>query len=390
MQRRTSGNIGAVAARLLQAPRHCGAWVHVPSQAMLRNGWIRPAFSFSSLPCRRWCLDLQKQPKSQAVDFSFLFSYSDLVHSGLLPFQLCFTSVFSLPPGLTFLSSLFLRWQIRRWRVMVDADGAGFGLWFLPLLLRRMEWLFSRRVRMAGSGGVSGAPLAFSFGDRERRDGDSVLSKRRGEQRLPFFFCKGMGRPVSVLPRERRGCGFPWFQGWRLPFVGWESGRTADKGREIGWRPPTVFGWRVQGRKSPETKLVFGCFEKRWKLGFFLSSFLRAAAGKAKWPRGEGPSGGGSGFLIKGGGAAAWEMEKKVIGFLGFFLLADSPLLISSAALPFFSPWINFSSPFVFHCSMVFTGKVLLDIARFLYCTSTFPFLFFFSKFWFFLFFLYF
>jgi hypothetical protein len=50
-------------------------------------------------------------------------------------------------------------------------------------------------------------------------------------------------------------------------------------------------------------------------------------------------------FLIKGGSAAAWKMEKKVIGFLGFFLFRWWTLLIFSAPLAskFFSSPLTLS-----------------------------------------------
>jgi hypothetical protein len=71
----------------------------------------------------------------QTINF-ILFFFSS-------PFRFVFCCL--LPLQIIVLS-FFLRWQIWRWQVTVDADGAGFGVLFWSLLLRRWEWLFSRRV----------------------------------------------------------------------------------------------------------------------------------------------------------------------------------------------------------------------------------------------------
>jgi hypothetical protein len=71
----------------------------------------------------------------QIVDFILFFLSSPFrsVFCCLLPLQII-------------VLSFFFRWQIWRWQVTVDADGASFGVLFWSLLLRRWEWLFSRRV----------------------------------------------------------------------------------------------------------------------------------------------------------------------------------------------------------------------------------------------------
>ena len=149
--------------------RHCH-WRRVGSRAVACNACKRVDLTcflllFPSLPMAMpWPA---KHPKSQqAIDFSVLFSFSDLVHSSLLPFQICLTSVFSLPPGLIFsciLSSLGGRsggcvlswsWVCRVEMGTVDAVcwlllEAGCRKWQRVLSRRCYVWVVGSLVRTA-------------------------------------------------------------------------------------------------------------------------------------------------------------------------------------------------------------------------------------------------
>jgi len=70
-----------------------GAWVHAPPQKNQATGGVWIDFFFSVSLRWRWPA---KQPNTpQAVDFNFSFFFR--ICFDLLLFQICFTSVFSLP-----------------------------------------------------------------------------------------------------------------------------------------------------------------------------------------------------------------------------------------------------------------------------------------------------
>ena len=233
--------------------------------------------------------NLQEQPKrNKAVDFSSLFSFSDLVHS---VFWICFTADRS-PSVIFFFSSV---------PCAARQGGTDEGV---VSLLEAVSWVCWP---------VGCCCLRFCW----RLASWPLVQKERAEGRFPV----SVGGGVVLAARESEGqwrgtAGWLWVTkqgpagfleeqglGWRLCW--WPGDGPCGWGSSFFFFPKERRGLRLQCWKNREkigpAALFLRCGQGRW-FSFFQGRGRSASTrerGETKWPKGEVAAEGGSGFLFQ-------------------------------------------------------------------------------------------